>query len=302
MKESTTGYFGVQSVDLTFAASSMPNEREIATGLLPFAFAVDSLKLDSHIPTDDLSAASGLIFGPFLKWKIWRNLKVQPVGLSKPPIKECLVEGQTTAGLEICKKWVYITDPTRTGPAGLSFGKPNANSLWSKVAIRFQWLPIIYKNHPELKVLDNGAEESTLGSLHADPKAVEIYFARQFTPEEANGGGYCSGGGGVNTFIISTEKMVALNIDKTHLAHELGHAIGLSHPGGTNASTGTLMCPSGYARDNPRRNSKENGDNASNPLFTFFLDFSSSVPDCQNSASCGNCFGVCLVGGVEVNC
>ena len=43
--------------------------------------------------------------------------------------------------------------------------------------------------------------------------------------------------------------------DFTHIAHELGHVLGLPHPTAGISSTNTLMCPSGYCNDNPQRNS-----------------------------------------------
>jgi hypothetical protein len=304
LKESSTGYVGVHNAMMTLSASSILDEREVATGLLPFSLAVDALRLDASIPTEDLSRATGLVIAPIFKWRIWKNIKVQPVGLTAPLKKTCLEwQFNLFPTPPTCKKWLWLADPTRTGPAGLAFGQPNANTLWAQVGVKFQWLPIVYKVHPELKVLDTDAERATLASLHADATAVEVYFAHQFVPESTFGGGYCSGCGGANTYVISTESMVAANIDKTHLAHELGHTMGLSHPGsGANSSTGTLMCPSGFQRDNPRRNSRENGLNVNNPLFTFFLGLSFTEPDCQDSASCGACFGVCLQNGVEVKC
>jgi hypothetical protein len=103
------------------------------------------------------------------------------------------------------------------------------------------------------------------------------------------GATYSSGLAGAK--IISTDQNVD-GVDLTHLAHELGHALSLMHPGtGTakDGSTGTLMCPSGFNNDNPKINSQENKDRVSNPMLTFALKLVTAGPDCTNSATCGAC-------------
>ena len=63
--------------------------------------------------------------------------------------------------------------------------------------------------------------------------------------------------------MISSDANARNGVDFTHLAHELGHVLGLRHPdapataSAVPANTGTLMCPSGFNNDNPKVNSKE---------------------------------------------
>jgi hypothetical protein len=54
------------------------------------------------------------------------------------------------------------------------------------------------------------------------------------------------------------------------LAHELGHVLGLGHPGDTTDSlvdgcVGSVMEPSGFFADNPGVQCEDNCQNASNP-------------------------------------
>ncbi|HEY6045566.1 MAG TPA: hypothetical protein VIU65_03125, partial [Pyrinomonadaceae bacterium] len=71
------------------------------------------------------------------------------------------------------------------------------------------------------------------------------------------------------------------------------HVLNMDHPGAPNglynASRNTLMCPSGWHNDNPKRNSRDNGANVSNPLPVWTLKPISGGPDCNNNGDCGNC-------------
>ncbi|HKY30010.1 MAG TPA: hypothetical protein VJM12_18860 [Pyrinomonadaceae bacterium] len=178
--------------------------------------------------------------------------------------------------------------------AGLPFGEPGARREWRKADIVFEirdWKTFF---RPEFFVMA-ASERFAIRELVEDDDCIEVYFPREFSPEDLFGGGVTAGPGTAGANIISSDGNASGGIDLTHLAHELGHVLGLLHPGDTPTataqpgSTGTLMCPSGFLRDNPARNSQENKDLVSNPLLVFAIKLRSPGPDCLNSADCGRC-------------
>jgi hypothetical protein len=139
------------------------------------------------------------------------------------------------------------------------------------------------------------AEENALRAEVEDDDCIEIFFVNDFDPEDEHGGGATWGSGTATSQIISTDANARYGIDLTHLAHEVGHVLGLGHPGTaatatkTPASTGTLMCPSGFKNDNPQINSEDNADAVQNPLLVFTIKMRSAGTDCDGSADCGAC-------------
>lgn len=183
-------------------------------------------------------------------------------------------------------------DPTPTG-AGLAFGTPGANTQWGKVDVVFQVRDWMFINDASLKVASEGAEETTIrGSVSVDD-CIEVFFVENFTPASLHGGGATWSSGTANAKIISSDGNATFGVDLTHLAHELGHVLNMGHPGNPgglyNASTNTLMCPSGWHNDNPKRNSRDNGLNVSNPLLVWTIKAIGAGPDCNSSADCGAC-------------
>lgn len=200
---------------------------------------------------------------------------------------------------ELCVQPVRIkssaTDANPTG-AGLAFGMPGAREQWRKTDVVFgvrSWKEFV---DPDLKVataLDSGtsAEESEIMGKVNDSDCIEMFFVENFSPVDGHGGGAAWGLGRANSKIITSDGNDN-GIDFTHLAHELGHVMGLGHPWDvtTPANTGTLMCGSGWRRDNPTLNSLGNQELLSNPLFTLTVRSKSRRgPDCTDNADCGRC-------------
>ncbi|VUD64222.1 hypothetical protein TDB9533_03270 [Thalassocella blandensis] len=173
---------------------------------------------------------------------------------------------------------------------GLAFGQPEANKQWAKADVVFTWREFATVYNPTLFNFSTSEASAVLNSYDEDD-CVEVFFVEGDAGMHSGWGGGASFNGGESyTKIISSDGNAHSGIDKVHLAHELGHSMDLPHPNYYNASsTNTLMCPSGFANDNPARNSQENKNNIANPLFTFALKLVSAGPDCTNSADCGTC-------------
>jgi hypothetical protein len=214
---------------------------------------------------------------PIVWFEFARKLCIQPVRLLRfnfsgfPPIFDFQLTGE-----------------------GLAFGEPGLRTQWRKADVVFEireWKTLFASN---FFVTDN-SETEALRALVDDDDCIEVFFVRDFSPQDLFGGGVTFGSGTASAKVISSDGNARGGIDLTHLAHEVGHVLGLRHPDAVAtasaqpASTGTLMCPSGFLRDNPRVNSQENKDLVSNPLLVLAIKFRSAGPDCLNSAECGAC-------------
>ncbi|HKR00779.1 MAG TPA: hypothetical protein VJT09_08900 [Pyrinomonadaceae bacterium] len=183
-------------------------------------------------------------------------------------------------------------DPSPTG-AGLAFGMPGATTQWNKADVAFtvrDWMTV---TNSALKVATSGAEEDQIRASVNVADCIEVFFVENFSPESLHGGGATWSSGTASAKIISSDGNATFGVDLTHLAHELGHVISMGHPGSPNglfdSSRNTLMCPSGWHNDNPKRNSLDNKNHVSNPLFTFALKVKTPGPDCTNNGDCGSC-------------
>ena len=188
---------------------------------------------------------------------------------------------------------------------GFPFGQPGADTQWRKGDVIFNWRPwkTIWKSQYFTLNIAAG-EDATLRAEVNDSDCIEVFFVDEFDTASTWGGGATFSSGLASAKVISSDdnsEAVCAGgaCNKTHLAHELGHVLALHHPGVggipaymANGSTGTLMCPSGFTADNPRRNSVANENNANNPLLQYmFLPFG-PAPDCTNDVGCGACFTI----------
>lgn len=259
---------------------------------LSFKLNADSVKYDRYeIPSFELSVAKPLALNvEIVSWwwfEVAKRLCVQPVRIGKIKFINIFPWGP-----------IYFTFVT-TGD-GLAFGQPGAKAEWAKADVVFNYRDWKTLWKPGFWVVDtNGnltsTEQSDLLDEVNDDDCIEVYFIDEFDPVSWGGGGATWGSGTAGSKIITSDANADGGIDFNHLAHELGHVMGLRHPNSAAtanavpASTGTLMCPSGFLNDNPSVNSQENENNLSNPLFQFALKVISAGPDCQNSADCGAC-------------
>jgi hypothetical protein len=190
--------------------------------------------------------------------------------------------------------WWFGTIVYQWSGTGLAFGEPGARTQWAKADVVLDIRPwkTVYSN--DYWVVDSG-DANGLRAKVDDDDCVEVFFPNDFDPPSMWGGGATWGSGTASAQVISSDGNARGGVDFTHLAHELGHVLGLLHPGSAAtasavaASTGTLLCPSGYLNDNPQINSQENKNLLSNPLLTFAIKFVTPGPDCVDSAGCGAC-------------
>jgi hypothetical protein len=214
-----------------------------------------------------------------VNWKAVKKLCIQPVRFS----------------------WISFNkngqERNSTG-SGLEFGMPAARKEWSKAGVIFnvrEWISAGWLSPNSISKSVSTLEEAfyELPLRVQVDNCVEIFFVNVFEAEDYAGGGAAL----ANLAIVTSDKLAEIGVDQTHLAHELGHIQGLGHPieepprGNIRGSTGTLMCPSGFAIDNPQINSQDNANNIRHALHTFSLAPRSHMddPDCSGSEDCGQC-------------
>ena len=270
------------TISISVAAGVVEGKREGRSVSAGFELAVrtESTRVSTFtLPPYELmlreQAFIKIDIGPFPFFESARRLCVQPVRVMRLVISGFTFFLQTTG-------------------AGLAFGQPGANAQWAKADVVFTYRDWKTFFAPSFFVVDS-SEETALRSLVEDDDCVEVFFIQDFNPEDAHGGGVTFGAGTASTQVISSDANAKFGIDQTHLAHELGHVLGLRHPtapptaSAVPANTGTLLCPSGFKNDNPKVNSQGNSDLLSNPLLTFAIKVITPGPDCLDSADCGPC-------------
>ncbi len=194
------------------------------------------------------------------KFYIKKTVNIQPVFVRYTPADGCF--GGTT-----------------TATTGGSFPtlRDKAIEMWNRCCIGLNFLAPVYISNDDYRILSS-AEEAGIKAAYDDPNSIEVYFVEVGDPVGIHGGGVCYSSGTANAKVITYDTNLPINL--YNLAHELGHALGLMHPPG-NATAGSLMEPSGFCADNPARMSKQNCDNAGNPL----LVTPTPIPLCLRSTN-----------------
>jgi hypothetical protein len=169
-------------------------------------------------------------------------------------------------------------------------------AIWNKICVVFEVRDPMFVDNESYKVLTLSEEDDLMRSVNIDD-AVEIFFIESFDPADKHGGGVTYSGGSVEAKIIVADNNIEQNpASINNLAHELGHALSLCHPGDADClaragrnpgSTGTVICPSGFDLDNPDLQSQENADNVSIPLLRYLYLYCCQQPDCLDD--CGEC-------------
>lgn len=187
-------------------------------------------------------------------------------------------------------------DPNATG-GDFNELMARARDMWNRCGtercISFAVEPPVYLNKNEFRVISSDVEGYSLRLEHNDPNAVEVFIAERIDPPQMWGGGATWGSGTASAFIVTSDQQLDVpcpppcasggacgDVNYYHLAHELGHALDLSHPGGgANSTPGSVMEPSGLCADNPNSQSARNCRNASNPLLTWGTSMCFGSPD-----------------------
>jgi hypothetical protein len=251
-------------------------EADVVLSLRAEAIQIEKTSLPSFEIRPDILNRVKIEVGPMFAWEVARELCVRPVRVGS-------------------FKFTQPRFAIKLTGSGLAFGQPGAATQWNKADTIFNYRTwrTIWKSG-FLIVSTNAdfttsTEQADLLDEVDEADCIEVYFIDEYDPVEWGGGGAAWGRGTANAKIITSDAVADGGVDFTHLAHELGHVMGLTHPAGGVSSSNTLMCPSGWLNDNPTRNSQENENLLSNPLFTFAIKVRSPGPDCQSSADCGTC-------------
>ncbi len=204
---------------------------------------------------------------------------------------------------------VYFREgPEDAAPTGRSFEvlRNQAAAIWSKACVTFEFLePVIY-DRGDFKEI--GSSEELLDAVNFVPEVlgqdgglvgIAVLFVTHADFDDWDGGRTYQGGTEHARIVVSDDNIDLIPASNNVLAHEIGHALSLCHPGdldciaeaGRNRGTrGTVMCPSGLEADNPDVQSENNAGNVSNPLvLRLALIRCCNRTDCTNNVDCGPC-------------
>jgi hypothetical protein len=186
------------------------------------------------------------------------------------PIKIPLIWLRITSHRQLKLQPVFIAADGTTPPTGEDFypGLRRANELWGRCCIDFTAKCPIYVDEQDWREATQNEAIAFKDSRNVSD-AVEVFIVEELDPVDLWGGGATFASGTATAKVVSTDNQLPLN--QNHMAHELGHVLGLGHPGGTNSMlvdgcAGSVMEPSGFFADNPGFQCEANCDNVSNPL------------------------------------
>jgi hypothetical protein len=171
---------------------------------------------------------------------------------------------------EICIQPVFFTwddpflDQTLVSGASLSSYQTEADLVWNKACIDIVWKDPVYinENTNELRYVTAGVgpyasdEENavfnkydSIDAGYSTDDCVELFFVEGFSPKHARGDGLSSGSHRNARIIVADEPILDCNPPPVQIvAHELGHAMGLSGP---NCHTKGKNCMAPTGKDPP---------------------------------------------------
>lgn len=166
---------------------------------------------------------------------------------------------------------VFISADGTTPPTGSDFYPllSRANEIWEKCCIQFRAKCPIYVDEQDYRVSTEAEATAFKDEVDVDD-AIEVFVVERLDPEDTWGGGATFASGTAAAKIVTGDNQLPLN--QNHLAHELGHVLGLGHPGDpgglVDGCDGSVMEPSGFFADNPEFQCRFNCQTAANPLLT----------------------------------